>query len=58
MKSLVVGMFLRHVLTGIGAVLIEKGIASADEWNTAGGGLIALVGIALSYWNKKRLTSQ
>ncbi len=57
MKAALVGMFLRHMLTGIGALVVERGYATSDEWTAAGGGVMAVVGMVLSYLNKKRLLS-
>ena len=55
MKAAMIGLVLRHILGGVGAVLIERGIASSDEWNALGGGVLALVAVVASYYNKKRL---
>lgn len=56
MKALIIGSILRHVLTGAGSVIIAKGYSDASAWEAISGGVLALVGLVASYFNKKRLS--
>ncbi len=44
--------FLRHVLTLVGGILVAKGFGDANMVDQATGGIITLVGVFLSYYNK------
>ena len=48
------GLFLRHALTSAGGYATGTGIVSESEFQTGTGAIIALVGIGLSIWDKKR----
>jgi hypothetical protein len=55
MKTLLLGTIIRHLLTAFGAVMVERGIATEGDIQSITGGAMALVGLVLSYINKKRL---
>lgn len=48
------GLLLRHALTYGGGALTSKGFLTAEEADVAIGALVALIGLALSAWQKKR----
>lgn len=54
MPVLLLGLLARHLLTGVGAVVVEKGITSADEATAISGAVATLVGLLWSAWQKKR----
>lgn len=54
MKSAVIGLILRHFISGIGAALVAKGYLDTSALEAISGGAMALVGVVLSYLNKKR----
>lgn len=56
MGTLLFGSLFRHLLGGVGAILLERGITGASEWEAISGGVMAAVAAALSYRNKKRLS--
>jgi hypothetical protein len=45
---------VRHLLTGLGAVLIQRGYADAATVDAVIGGALAIAGLALSYADKAR----
>lgn len=45
----------RHVLTGVGASLVTKGVVDAGSADLIVGGLVAAIGVAWSYWDKRQL---
>jgi len=53
-SKLLLGLFLRHALTIAGGYATGTGIVSESEFQTGTGAIIALVGIGLSIWEKKR----
>lgn len=55
MGSAIVGIVVRHLLSGLGAALVAQGIADTAAVESIAGGAMALVGVVLSYLNKKRL---
>lgn len=48
---------VRHLLTSVGAVLVAKGYADAGTTEAIVGGVLAVVGMALS-WRDKALRAQ
>lgn len=42
----------RHALTGVGAVLVARGYADTATTEAIVGGLLALIGLGLSYKDK------
>jgi hypothetical protein len=50
----IVGLIIRHVLSGAGGALLASGYVGASEWEAISGGALALVGVVMSYINKKR----
>lgn len=56
MNTLFFGSVFRHLLTGIGGAFVARGLGSASEWEAIAGGITAVVGVVLSFVNKKRLT--
>lgn len=58
MKEMIVGLVLRHLISGVGAALIAKGYIDDSAWQTISGGLLATIALIASYFNKKRLTAQ
>lgn len=57
MPVLLLGLLARHLLTGVGAVAVEKGITSTDEATAISGAVATLVGLLWSAWQKKRATA-
>ena len=49
-----IGSIVRHALTVGGGYLVASGIASQDQSAAIIGGLIALGGVALSIYNKRK----
>lgn len=49
----IIGLILRHALTGVGAVLVAKG-ADPTSVESIVGGVAAAAGLAWSWWQKKR----
>lgn len=47
---------IRHVLTGVGGVIIAKGLADDATIQTIIGGVMALVGLVWSLVNKRQTT--
>ena len=43
---------VRHALTGVGSVLVARGVADAGTVEAIVGGLLAVVGLGLSYKDK------
>lgn len=58
MKTLIVGAIIRHILGGIGSVLLTKGYSDTSAWEAITGGVMAAVALITSYLNKKRLIDQ
>jgi len=54
LKDMVLGL-LRHALTTGGGVLVANGTMTQDNLTAIVGGLLALVGIGFSVWNKKKI---
>ena len=54
MQLMVIGLILRHLLTGAGAVVVEKGLSSSDDVQALIGALSTVAGIAWSIWQKYR----
>lgn len=48
----ILGLVLRHLLTGAGAVLVAKGIADEATVSSLVGAVTTLAGIAWSVWQK------
>lgn len=46
---------LRHALTGAGSVLVAQGYASDSQVNAVVGGVMAAIGIFLSYQHKSKM---
>lgn len=46
------GPIIRHVATSIGAVMVANGWADEATASEITGGLIALAGLGLSWWEK------
>ena len=44
--------FIRHVLTAAGGSLVTAGYVSSTQWADIVGGMIALAGVAWSFWQK------
>lgn len=51
---LALGTLVRHALTTGGGYLVASGIATQDQTGQIIGGLIALGGVLLSLYNKRR----
>lgn len=43
---------VRHALTGVGSVLVARGVADAGTVEAIAGGVIAVIGLALSWRDK------
>jgi hypothetical protein len=54
--QLIVGLFVRHFFTALGGALVAHGYADPGVAEEIAGGAVALVGVVLSYVNKKRLS--
>ena len=49
----IVGSVMRHALTGVGLVLVNKGWVSADDWNQLlAGAILAVAGLVWSLYLK------
>ncbi|MGH8023184.1 MAG: hypothetical protein ACRED1_06365 [Limisphaerales bacterium] len=48
----IISSFLQHSLTGIGAVVVTKGLASQSDTNTAVGAIMVLLGFGHSLYEK------
>lgn len=57
MTSAIVGLLLRHLLTGIGAALIAKGMPPTSV-ETLSGAVVILGGLVWSYIQKRRGISE
>jgi len=45
---------LRHVATASGSLVTANGVLTAEDWQTASGAIIALVGLGLSIYDKRK----
>lgn len=54
MFNALLGSIIRHFLTGIGGVLIEQGVANANDTNAIIGGVSAAAGVIASLWKNYR----
>lgn len=52
-KEMILGV-LRHLLTAGGGILSANGVASSGEVETGVGAVIALIGLGLSIWDKRK----
>lgn len=52
MNPVILGV-VRHVLSGIGAILAAKGYVGADEAEVAVGAVMALAAVGWSAWSKR-----
>lgn len=46
---------VRHLLTAVGTSLAAKGIVDATTWQTIAGGVVAVISVGWSLWDKKKL---
>jgi hypothetical protein len=57
MKTLIlsqfVGPMIRHGLTVVGGYLLAEGVADQAAVDAITGGAVALVGVGMSFWDKK-----
>lgn len=51
-KDMLLGV-VRHVLSGIGATLVTKGVLDSSSAEAIVGGAIAVIGVFWSMWDKK-----
>ena len=55
MEPLVIlGLIGRHLATALGGALVTQGLATTDQTTAISGGVLALVGVVMSYLNKKK----
>lgn len=54
MKLQIILGVLRHMLTGLGGVLVAKGLADDSQIGEAAGAICTLVGLAWSVWHKRQ----
>ncbi len=50
----IIGLLLRHVATGLGAVLVTRNLADPTSAEAIVGGLVTAGGLAWSWWQKKK----
>ena len=53
LMDMILGL-VRHGMTTGGGVLVANGTMTQDNMTAIVGGVLALVGVALSLWNKKK----
>lgn len=53
LTDMVLGL-IRHAMTTAGGALVTNGVITQDDLTSIVGGALALLGIALSVWNKRK----
>lgn len=54
MSSIITGIIVRHLLSGIGGAVAATGYATNDDITAITGGVTALAAVAASWWNKRK----
>ena len=58
MLTALLGLALRHGITILGGILINKGLVDASQVEAISGGLLAIAGIGLSALNKVKVIAK
>jgi len=54
MDTTMLNSILRHIITGVGAVLVTKGYTDQAGLELIAGGVTTVVGLVLSYFDKRK----